>query len=76
MNNTRRRELMRINNALEELKDRVDDVMCEEQDSFNNLTDNLQQTERGQAMEEAINNLDDALNAIEEAIDCISEAAM
>ena len=76
MNNTRRRELIRINNALEELKDRVDDVMCEEQDSFNNLTDNLQQTERGQAMEEVINNLDDALNAIEEAIDCISEAAI
>ena len=76
MNNARRRELMKINNALDELKVWVDDVMCEEQDSFNNLTENLQQTERGQAMEEAINNLDDALNAIEEAIDCISEAAI
>lgn len=76
MNNVRRRELMRINNALEELKDRVDDVMCEEEDSFNNLTENLQQTEKGQAMEEAINNLNDAIDAIEEAIDCISEAAI
>ena len=71
MNYARRRELMKINNALEEFKVWVDDVICEEQDSFNNLTENLQQTDRGKAMEEAIDNLNDAMDAIEEAIDTL-----
>ncbi len=76
MNNNRRKDLRSIKNNLEELSRKLDDVMNEEQMSFDNLTEGLQATERGMAMEEAIDNMSSAIDCIDEAIEHIEEAEM
>ena len=48
-----------IKNELETLRD-------EEQESFDNMPEGLQQGDRGQAMEEAIGELEEAISALEE----------
>ena len=74
MNNNRRKDLRSIKNDLEVLSQRLDSVMNEEQMSFDNLTEGLQATERGMAMEEAIDNISSAIDCIDEAIEYIEEA--
>ena len=74
MNNIKRKELKSIKRELEALSQRLDDVMNEEQMSFDNLTEGLQATERGAAMEEAIDNISSAIDCIDEAIEYIEEA--
>ena len=76
MNKIRRRELQKIIEELIKLKNRIENVTDDEQLSFDNLSEGLQATMRGSAMEEAIDNLDSAIDSINEAIDYISDAQM
>ena len=76
MNKIRRQELQKIIEELIKLKNRIENITDDEQLAFDNLTEGLQATMRGSAMEEAINNLDSALDSIDEAIDYISDAQM
>lgn len=90
MNKERRRELSKICNDLKMVNDTINDldyrIECEldaESDGFNNLTEGLQATARGQIMEEAIDAMDDARRAlknakkeIEEAVGCLLNAQM
>lgn len=76
MNRVRRQELQKIIDKLIQLKDRIESIMDDEQLSFDNLTEGLQATMRGSAMEEAVDNLNAAIDSIDEAIDYISEAQM
>lgn len=73
MNNSRRKELRRIIESFENEKQKLDIVINNEQDSFDNLTDSLQQTMRGQQMEEYINKMNEAIVCIEDAIELIEE---
>ena len=63
MNNTRRKQIQLIINALQE-----------EEESFDNLPESLQESERGEAMENAISNLDDAVTYLGEVIDYLESA--
>lgn len=74
MNNERRKVLKSIKTSLEELSQKLDDVMNDEQIAFDNLTEGLQATARGAAMEEAIDNISSAIDCIDEAIEYIEEA--
>lgn len=74
MNNERRKTLRSIKTGLEELSQKLDDVMNDEQMAFDNLTEGLQATARGTAMEEAIDNISSAIDCIDEAIEYIEEA--
>lgn len=73
MNNSRRKELRRIIESFENEKQQLDIVINNEQDSFDNLTDSLQQTMRGQQMEEYIDKMNEAIVCIEDAIELIEE---
>ena len=73
MNNLRRKELRRIIEIFENEKQKLDIVINNEQDSFDNLTDSLQQTMRGQQMEEYIDKMNEAIVCIEDAIELIEE---
>lgn len=73
MNNSRRKELRRIIESFENEKQKLDIVINNEQDSFDNLTDSLQQTMRGQQMEEYIDKMNEAIVCIEDAIELIEE---
>ena len=81
MNNDRRKsisklhdELDTLKSALEDLRDQIDTLKGEEEDGFNNLPEGLQQAERGQAMEEATNQLQTAYDAADSAVSSLDEA--
>lgn len=57
---------MDLQTALEELKD-------EEQECYDNLPESLQDSERGEAMTEAVDIMDVVYDNIQEAIDNLSE---
>lgn len=51
---------------------KVSDIYGDEEDSYNNIPENLQGSERAYAMEEALDNLEEASLALEDAL-CILE---
>ena len=76
MNNTKRKELSKIKAMLDDAKTKIESIIDEEQDCFDNLTEGLQQTAMGQAMEDAISNMEDAAGLIEEAIESLDSASI
>lgn len=71
MNKLRRKQIQKavekINDGLSELRG----VMDEEQDAFDNLSEGLQQTMRGEAMESNVDMLDEVIEQIEEALESL-----
>lgn len=49
------------------------DIKDEEEEALGNLSDSLQQGEKGQVMQEAIDNLDSADSCIQEAFEALEE---
>ena len=74
MNNTRRKAIQKIYDRLEELMQDIEALQEEEQDCYDNLPESLQDSERGQAMQEAADNLEYAASSIQEALDYLEEA--
>lgn len=74
MNAKRRSELNRALGMLRSAHDIVETARDEEQYSYDNLPEQFQEGERGEAMEEAISNLEEAIDAIESAEQSITEA--
>lgn len=62
----RRKELSRIADELENLRDAIDAVASEERDAYDNLPESLQESERGTAMEEAADELDDICGELDD----------
>lgn len=73
MNKQRRARLSEAHSLLGRAVSIVERAKDEEQDSFDNLPENLQSSERGELMEEAIDELQTAIDSISDAmehIDC------
>ena len=73
MNKQRRKELADILAKLEELenlrseiKERLETVRAEEEEALDNLPESLQDSERGQQMQEYIDTLDEAIDNLDE----------
>lgn len=85
MNKTDRKQAAAILATLRGLKEQMEaqqslleDMAEAEREKFDNMSEGLQESERGQAMEEAANHLDNAASAldsgnIDEAIDALEE---
>lgn len=73
MNAKQRKELQGYVDSLEEIKSNIETMMEEEQEKLDNMPEGLQESERGEAMQEAIDNLESASVSLEEAIDYINE---
>lgn len=73
MNRERRKELEAIVSELDSLLDRLSDVRDEERWAFDNLSEGLQQSERGMKIEENADNLDFACDEINSTIDELRE---
>lgn len=71
MNNNRRVRLEKAKTLLNQANDIIDEVMNEEDFAFNNLSEGLQQTLRGEQMEENVSEMEEALDNIQEAINNI-----
>jgi len=74
MNKQRRKQLADIIEQLESLKSELEEVKEQEEEAFENMPESLQESDRGQRMQEVIDILYNAFSSIEEAIDGITEA--
>lgn len=73
MNRDRRNRIERIKEQVETLKDQLEGILDEEETAFDNLPDSLQSGDRGQSMEEAMNNIETAVGTMEMLIDELGE---
>nr|DAW99498.1 MAG TPA: hypothetical protein [Bacteriophage sp.] len=74
MNNSRRKRISKIADALNELKGQIDELYKEEQEAFENIPESLQGTERYEAAENAVDMLYSASSRIENAISFLEDA--
>lgn len=73
MNMTRRNEIKSIIEDLGALKERIEAVGQDEQEAYDNLPEGIQDSERGQNMEQAISDLEDAASNIEDIVDTLQD---
>ena len=73
MNNQRRKILLEtvarleeLQEAISDIRDEIETVRDEEQDTFDSLPEGLQGTVRGEEMESNVDNLNDVIDALEE----------
>ena len=74
MNNTRRKSIQHVIDRLEELRQEIETLQEEEQSALDNLPESLQESERGQAMAEAVDNLEYAAGSVCEAVEYLTDA--
>lgn len=74
LNAGRRKKLTVAIDHLREASNIVDQIKDEEQDSLDNMPENLQESERYSNMEEAVDVLEDALVSINEAFEHVEDA--
>lgn len=74
MNADRRKQLDNAIKLLESAKKIIEDVQSQEQEAFANLSENLQQSERGSVMEAVAEALSNCASNLEDAISELQEA--
>ena len=73
MNKQNRKELQGYVDSLDEIKCAIEQMQCDEEEKFDNLPEGIQDSERGEEFQEAIENLESSASSIEEAIDYLNE---
>lgn len=73
MNKARRKWLEDVIAKLEEQKEELESIQCEEQESYDNMPESLQYSERGEAIEENANDLDSYASDLQDVIDNLQE---
>lgn len=73
MNKQRRKEIEKISDQLMELQAALTDLRGEEEEAYENLPESIQYSERGDAMQEAMDAMDNADGSIQEAIDYLMD---
>ena len=75
MNNDRRKAIQKVIDELEEMKVTIEDLRDEEQqEAFDNMPESLQDSERGQASQQAYDNLESSINYFEELVGYLESA--
>lgn len=74
LNKNKRSQLSYAAELLDKARETVDQVHEDEQYCFDKMPENLAYSEKGEAMEDAINALEDAISSIDEAKEYIMEA--
>ena len=74
MNNTRREKLRKALVMISEVSNIVDQVCDQEQKCLENFPENLQGTDRYDAMENAVDSLTEAVEKLGEVEECIQAA--
>jgi prefoldin subunit 5 len=75
MNKQRRTRIEKIAASLAELQSDIELVRDDEWEAFDNLPEGLQESERGDRMQEVIDCLEEAISNIDEAIENLNTAA-
>lgn len=74
MNNARRKSLNKIINTLANAKLDIESVYEEENDVYENYPENLQSTDKYEAMENAVDELENAIDLMDEVIEALENA--
>ena len=74
MNNQRRAALTKILGEIEEMKSKLETIRDEEREVFDAMPESLQLSDRGQASDNALNEMDSAISALEDAIGAIENS--
>lgn len=74
MNSTRRAELRTVLAVIKSTIEKLELLRDNEQMSYDNLPEGIQYSERGEAMQEAIDSLDEAIDSLDSAMDSIESA--
>lgn len=74
MNKQRRLELSKVLSMIEETKEILETLKEEEEESRDNIPENLQGSSRYEMADAACDNLDTAVSSLEEATEAITEA--
>lgn len=75
MNNARRKEIDKLTAQIEEIKEVIEALRDEEQEAFDNMPESLQDGERGEKMQSAIDALEYAADDLQECLDHLSDAS-
>lgn len=75
MNKERRNRINKVIEQLEVLKDEIADIGMEEEEAYDNLPEGIQESDRGEAMQEAVDNLEMAGDTFDDIIEYLNEAA-
>lgn len=75
MNNARRDALAKIGGDLEQVILDIEDLKTEEEDYLNNMPDSFRDGAKGEATQEAIDQMDNAIASAREAIDQLDAAS-
>ena len=73
MNNARRKKLQKIYDQLEELKEKLDFIIEDEQTALDNMPESMWETERYENMESGVESLEDVQNSFDTFIMEFSE---
>jgi hypothetical protein len=73
MNKQRRKAIAEAISAIEELVTDIENLRDEEQDYHDNMPENMQQGEKGEAAEAAVDALGNAAQLLDEAKDALGE---
>ena len=75
MNKAQRNQIEKWIDSITEIKEGVESMIEEENEKYENMPENLQDSERGEKMYEGIENLESVSSSLEEAIDSLESAA-
>lgn len=73
MNNERRKQLKELIKKIGILKDELERIAGDEEESYDNMSEGLKGTLNGMNSEEAIDKMNGAIECIDEAIEAIEE---
>lgn len=59
--------------AIQEAYDSLEEIRDEEEEAYDNLPESMQDGERGDMMQDAIDNLDDAISSLDDVISSLEE---
>ena len=74
MNNSRRKRIDALIERIDDLMSDLDLIREEEQEAYDNLPESIQDSERGETMYNAIDNLESAASYLEDIEDCLNDA--
>lgn len=73
MNKNRRKRIQNICDQIEALREEFDAIIEEEQEAYDNMPEQLQDSEKGKAMYEGISSLEDISSSMESVQDEIMD---
>lgn len=73
MNDTRRRRISELKTQIKDAIKRLDSILNDEQNAFDNMPEGLQSSYRGMCSEDAIDSMEEVSEKLDEVIELLNE---